>query len=116
MKLIDIISKTENLKVTDIENMFNVHVDRKDNYVFNLNETIYVNVPLDSTKIYIPDHPQFWALISYELYQTTRLDWLLMKLNGIDCKEIFIPVKAGQPIVYLEKNDVRNILDALNKE
>lgn len=115
MKLTDIISREDNLKVTDLENMFQVHVDQKGNYVLNLNETIYVNMPKDRLKVYIPDHPQFWALISYELYQTTRLDWLLMKINGVSPINVFRPVLASQPIWYLEVGDVQNILDALNE-
>lgn len=116
MKLTDIISREENLKVTDLENMFKVHVDKKDNYVLNLNETLYVNMPKDRLQIYIPDHPQFWALISYELYKTTRLDWLLMKINGVSPINVFRPVMASQPIYYLTIGDVQNILDVVNEE
>ena len=114
MRLFDIATSNDNLKVSDLENMFKVHKDKNGNYILNLNETIYINMPRDRMKVYIPDHPQFWALISHELYKTTRLDWLLMKINGVSPINVFRPVLASQPIWYLEQGDVQNILDVVN--
>lgn len=114
MKLSDVITQEENLKVTDLENLFNINLDQKGNYVFNLNETIYLNIPKENLKVYIPDHPQFWPLISYELYKTPRLDWLLMKLNNVSTSDVFRPVPATKIVYYIDTGDVQDILDTIN--
>lgn len=36
------------LKITDLENAFDVYVDKKLNMVFNLNKSIYINVDVES--------------------------------------------------------------------
>ena len=35
------------LKVSDLDNLFSVRKDSRGNYVYNLNETIYINVSDD---------------------------------------------------------------------
>ena len=48
MKIKDVNSPTNNLdflKVADLENMFDVYQDADGRYFFNLNETIYLDIP-----------------------------------------------------------------------
>ena len=38
----------EKLKITDLENAFDIFVDKKLNNMFNLNKSVYINVDLES--------------------------------------------------------------------
>jgi hypothetical protein len=57
--------------------------------VFDINKTIYINVNPNSLPDYVCDSPMHWTTISYKLYSTTRLAWLLQKLNRVDAVDIF---------------------------
>jgi len=91
------------LKITDLENFFEVHKDVYDRFYFNINETLYFDVAkpdlnsenttqlqIDSTglAVYTCTTPSFWTLLSYKIYGTTRLAWLLMKLNDVDSSNV----------------------------
>lgn len=112
MKLSDLnnIPTTSVLKVSDLENFFNVELDKNHNYVFNLNETLYINADKSSLKQHVCDYDSHWPLLSYTLYGTTRLAWLLMKLNNVDAKHVFDVQPAGTTIYYLEQNQAESIL------
>ena len=96
MKLVDLDINEFNqfLKIHDLENMFDVFSDRKGNNVCNLNKSLYVAVDIDALPDFTCDYEMHWTLISYKIYGTTRLAWLLWKLNGVNAKDIF---KAKQP-------------------
>ena len=81
--------KKDWLKITDLENMFHIYQDDKQNNCYNLNATLYVNVPLEYFQLYTCDCDSTWTLLSYKLYGTTRLAWLLMKLNEVKASEVF---------------------------
>ena len=102
-----------NQKVTDLENAFSIYEDGKNNFVFNLNETVYVNVPQSYLKQYIPDHPLHWSTISHKLYGTTRLAWLLMKLNNVKADRLFTRVLPTQVVYYLDESDVQQLLSTM---
>jgi hypothetical protein len=55
-----------------------------------------------------------WPLISYKLYGTTRLVWLLWKLNDIEPTNIFDIKYPGDKILYLPKEYVDNIVSTIN--
>lgn len=104
-----------NLKNTDLENMFKIHVDKNDNAVFNINETLYLNYDKPDLKVYITEHPNHWSTLSYKIYKTTRLAWLLMKLNNISTADCFKRVPPATPIFYLDEGIVNQILLEINK-
>ena len=93
MKLVDLdISETGNyLKITDLENIFDIYVDKRNNAVFNANETLYINVNKDTLPEFVCSSPMHWTILSYKIYGTTRLAWLLLKINNIDMKDVFVP-------------------------
>ena len=105
MKLVDfdIYEFDSFIKIHDLENMFDVLVDKKGNRVFNLNKTLYVAVDTDKLPEFICDHEMHWPLISYKIYGTTRLAWLLWKLNGISAKDIFKAKQPKEAVKYLPK-------------
>lgn len=90
---------TDYLKVADLENMFNIFSDDEGRLLYNLNETVYVNS--GGAPEYTVTYDSQWTLISYKIYGTTRLAWLLMKLNGVELPEAFRPVKAGTAVKYI---------------
>lgn len=116
MKLYDLdLDESHNyLKITDLENWFNVHVDKRDNTVFDLNRTIYINVDPSALPDFICDHEMHWPLISYKIYGTTRLAWLLWKINRVEADSIFIAKLPGEKVKYLPKQYVDSITADLN--
>lgn len=103
MKLVDLDIDEFNsfIRIHDLENMFDVFKDRKQNNVFNLNKTLYVSVDKDRLPDFICDYEMHWPLISYKIYGTTRLAWLLMKLNSIKAKDMFKAMQPKDAVKYL---------------
>lgn len=106
------ISEFDNeVKLVDFENFFEIYenkYDKRKPYVYNLNSTVYFKgVPKKTFRL---KHDMFWTTISYELYNTTRLWWILMKVNNVDTKNLFEPVRADETVKYLEIDVVRSII------
>ena len=106
--------KKDWLKITDLENMLHIYQDDKQNNYYNLNNTLYVNVPLEYFQLYTCDCDSTWTLLSYKLYSTTRLAWLLMKLNEVKTSEVFQLKHPGDVIKYIPKEMVQNIIGDMN--
>ena len=101
----------------DMEQMLNAYLDEDGVWTLNLNSSFYaIGIPDASFLWYkVPDTMQ-WTTISYNVYGTTRLAWLLMKLNGVWGKDIFKPVIAGQTIRYLDQSKyVDPILESIRE-
>lgn len=105
----DLVSEN-NVSTQDLDVFFNVYLDQRDKYVYNLNNTLYIKVPDEITDIYIVKHDQFWTTLSYNIYGTTRLAWLLMKLNNVRCENVFSIIETGTRIRYLNKDYVSRII------
>lgn len=101
------------LKITDLENIFNIYEDDKQNLKYNLNQTLYLNVNPENLKSYTLDHEMFWPLISYKIYNTTHLAWLLMKVNNVPAKYIFSSLRAGATVKYLDADIVKSIVQQM---
>lgn len=117
MKLIDLDNDEMNsfLKITDFDNFFDVFVDKRENIVFDVNKTLYINADPASLPEYTCTTPMHWPLISYKLYSTTRLAWLLWKLNHVNLDTIFDIKQPGDKIKYLPKEYVDNIVAQINE-
>lgn len=107
--------KKDWLKITDFENMFHIYDDGKNNF-YNLNSTLYLNIPDEYLSEYICTHPMAWTTISYKLYLTTRLAWFLMKLNNVKATDVFKLKQPGDKIKYLNTEQVNSIVEQLNEE
>lgn len=103
------------VKITDFENFFNVYVDNFGKYKFNLNSTVVLDVDENSIQEYILKYDSHWPLISYNIYQTTRLAWLLMKLNNIKMEESFIIRRSGERIKYLPQSALKIVINSINE-
>ena len=86
------------VQITDLENIFNVYTDKNGNYYFNLNMSLYLSVTSDNISIYTCKSDLQWPLISYNIYGTTRLAWLLLKLNEVKPKDVFKILPAGTKV------------------
>lgn len=102
------------LRMYDLENIFNIYKTDDNNYIFNINNTIYFNIDEQSINTLVLDYPSHWTLISYKIYGTTRLTWLLWKLNGINKDNIWKIQDAGTKIKYLNVDIVENIIMDIN--
>jgi len=88
----------------DLEQLFNAYLDDQNVWTLNLNSSFYaVNLPEEIFSYYITTSEIHWPTISYNIYSTPRLAWLLMKLNDVKDKNIFDPIPSGVAIRYLDK-------------
>lgn len=114
--IVDFPGRSNWLKIADLENMFEVYLDKNAKYMYNLNETLCFvgnNAQLNNYKL---NHDMFWPLVSYKLYNTTRYAWLLMKLNNVDGDHIFDILKAGTIVKYMEEESLSRILGIINND
>lgn len=103
------------LQREDLENMFSIYEDQRNRNLFNLNESIYLNIPERFIQYHMLKHNMFWTTISYHLYGTTRLAWLLMKLNKVGRDEIFDIIKSGDSVKYISTDTLEMILSQLQE-
>ena len=100
-----------NIKISDLENFFDVYEntqDRRKPYLYNLNSTVYFSgTPKSVHKL---SHDMFWTTISHEIYGTTRLWWILMKVNGVGMDRAFDTVPAGSSVRYVDKDVLNRVL------
>lgn len=115
MRLIDVDfdDKKDWIKTTDLDNWLDIH-DKDGKLCYNLNQTVYVNIPESSKLEYACTTDCYWPLISYKLYGTTRLAWLLMKLNEVKPSQMFDIKHAGDKIIYVSMDIVKDIVSEIN--
>lgn len=89
------------------ENIFKVYKNDKGQYYYNINKSIVFPENIDKTKVSFitVKQKQAWTTISYNVYGTIELWWLICLLNKIDN-----PIKQPEPGTVLK---VLNY-DALN--
>lgn len=94
------------------ENIFNVYKNDKDKYYYNILSKI--NFPTDINEDYygvytVPNDFVPYTFISYKLYGTTLLWWLICSVNNIQ-NPVFFPV-AGTQLKYLTPQYVRLVIE-----
>ena len=112
---LDLDETTRYLKITDLDNFFDVMIDKRGNTVYDLNKTLYIDVDPKLLPEFECTHEMHWTLISHKIYGTTRLAWLLWKLNRVDASTIFIAKQPGDKVKYLPKQYVDSIVGELNE-
>ena len=103
------------LKVTDLENFFEIYELRDGRYSYNLNETVYVDADESLLREYVCDRVMQWPLVSHRIYGTTRLAWLLMKVNGVGAEEVFKNLVPGQKVKYLPPPQMQNVVGQITE-
>ena len=73
------------LNSTKYENIFNVYTDVDNNYYYNLLQTIVFpsNLPNSFFVQYVVCNQDAWSLISYKVYNTIDLWWIILLANNI---------------------------------
>ena len=69
-----------------------------------MNASLYLDAADDILLDYICDYDMQWPLLSYKIYGTTRLAWLLMKLNKVKPADVFKLKMTGETVKYLPKD------------
>ena len=117
MKISDLADTYENygdvVKITDFEHFFNVYQDDQKYFKYNLNSTVYFDSKNAKMLEYVVKYDSHWTLISYNIYKTTRLAWLLMKLNDVKPTQVFDLIRAGTTVKYLSTEQVQKIIEAI---
>ena len=93
------------------ENIFNVYLDNNNRYFYNL--LAKVNFPQDITNYYydvytVPNNNLPYTYISYLLYGTIELWWLICAFNNIE-NPVYFP-QANTQLKYLKPQYVRLII------
>lgn len=107
MKAFEITDLNYTLADTDLANLFNVYLDadlKENTLQFSINRTLNLTGLNNISKKYFTNYTvkekDTWALISYKNYNTTRLWWLICKLNNVN-----------NPLIDPESNTIIKILD-----
>jgi nucleoid-associated protein YgaU len=79
------IKELPQLRVENFENIFNIYQDKDSMYFYNILQTI--QIPLDLPEGYYDTYnvgyEDTWPYISYKLYRTPNLWWLITHANNI---------------------------------
>lgn len=114
-KIADVFDSDQvDISFLDFENFFNIYQDENAYYFYNLNSTVYLDIPQSRLKNYVCQHDLHWPTISYNIYGTVRLAWVLMKVNNISPDIAFNIVSAGSTVKYLDRNDITTIIDSFS--
>ena len=107
----------EILSGEDLEQMMNVYLDEHGVWNLNINSSFYaVNLPDEILSAYTCPSEMRWPSMSYNIYGTPRLAWLLMKVNGVRGAGVFKEVPAGVAVKYLDMSRyVTNILSLIQE-
>jgi hypothetical protein len=74
---------------------------------------VYINVDKDSLPEFQCNHAMHWPLISYKIYGTTRLAWVLWKVNDVSLEDSFKAKQPSEKVKYLPKDLVQNMISEL---
>lgn len=103
---------------TDIANIFNVYTKSVDGfiqYAYNLNRGLVIrgvnNIPAQYLDYYTVDNRDNLNLISYKVYGTINLWWLIAKINNIT--DATITLKPGRKLIIVGTDSVNKILNML---
>jgi len=99
----------------NLANMFKRAIN-KNNEVYLLNTTMYFktdNIRSEYYDIYEWETNDTWFLISYKIYNTIDLWWLICKMNNI--VNPLDPIKEGTPLKILKEEYLESVLEPLNK-
>lgn len=96
------------------ENIFNVYLDENGYYFYNLLQTVVI--PSDLPEGYYDNYSvvygDTWPFISYKIYNTPNLWWVILSVNNI-ANPTEQP-KPGQQIQILKSRYVTNILNQIS--
>jgi len=107
------ISDLPQLKTTRYENIFKLYKTGKDQYYYNLLQSVFMPDKIDESLVYYQQITSKapWTIVSFNAYKTIDLWWLICLTN-----KIFNPIKfpeAGTVIKIIKPQYVPTILNEL---
>lgn len=98
------------------ERIFNVYIDDNKFYAFNINKTIHFPDDLDPSLIeYVRINGNLaWSHISFKIYGTIKLWWLICLVNKI-LNPVILP-RAGTVIKIIKPDAVEHVLGQINEQ
>ena len=113
MRIRDVKDEKDKISKLDFENFFDVYEDKRGNYSYNLNSNLYFDFSEAVLQRYVPTHDLQPTILSYNIYGTPRLAWLLCKINNIQDPSYVIP--TGVPVLYLPKEQIGSLVTFLEQ-
>lgn len=98
----------------DMANLFIQFLDKNNNVVYNINDSVALNFldPSDNlVSIYLVGDKDTFQTIAYKFYGTTRLWWLIARLNNVE--DAFIRPKSGSYLKILNPSLITTITSQL---
>lgn len=118
MKITDLDEYRNYITRFDLANMFNIYDDKNlgpDYKTYNINRGISItgieNIPATQVSTYTVKDGDTLNLISFNLYGTIELWWILAKINNI--KDATITLEPGWVLYTLDKNTINKILNVM---
>ena len=119
MKTYETEGLSQHIQKTDLANIFHVYEDTNLNesssMVYNIMRTVAFDelsdIPDSFFSYYLIKEHDTWPLISYKLYNTIDLWWLLIKLNNIT--DPFFEPPANTRVRYVTQDEANNILTTI---
>jgi len=104
------------LQSTRYENIFKVHFNEDNLPFYNLNRSINFPNNLDPSlySVVVYDTPTHWPIVSYKLYQTIYLWWMITEVNNI--RNPFILPEPGSTIRYIKPEYVQYVLSQIKAQ
>jgi hypothetical protein len=110
------IKELPKLNIDNLENIFQVYTDNNNRYYYNLLQTVNIpqNLPPGYFDIYIVKYNDTWPLVSYNVYETPNLWWIIVSVNNISNPTIQ-PIQ-GTTLKVLKPSLVRNVLTEIKTQ
>lgn len=110
------VAQLPKLQSTRYENIFKVYFNEDNLPFYNLNRSISFPNNLDPSlySVVIYDTPTHWPIVSYRLYQTIYLWWMITEVNNI--QNPFILPEPGTPIRYIKPEYVQYVLGQIKAQ
>lgn len=103
----------QDIDAFDYENCLRVNVDDKNNFYFNLNQQLWFEMDQSSLLSATTNADAYWTTISWNLYKTTRLAWLLLQVNNVKPDNVLDIVKSGSVIKYVPNQYLDQLVEEL---
>jgi hypothetical protein len=110
------ISDLPKLNNENYENIFNVYIDNNNYYFYNLLQTVVIpdSLPEGYYDVYDVMYGDTWPFISYKVYNTPNLWWVILSTNKI-IDPTTQPTPGGQ-LKILKSNYVSQILSQISTQ
>jgi len=98
------------------ENVFNIYTETDGHYFYNLLQTIVIpdNLPAGYFNTYNITYGDTWPFISYKVYNTPNLWWVILSVNNIN-NPTQNPV-PGTYIKVLKMDVVKSVLSQISTQ